>query len=192
MSGERFAFLHHVTCKYAPLFFPCAGFGVVEHFALQRLYHLALAASCRLRKVNHIHPAVIVQAACQRFHRGKAYRCVYFLESHRLAHDVGFHHLATHLHFDGIHLKAQAVKRHHFFVAVRVEIAPLGHKRIVCLVQPFTEQGLFFPCFRFAFRQLEVSLSHRKIVLCPFHVRTIDSNRTEPCGHFRKTVGSSA
>ena len=176
MAAENLAFLHHVTCQDTPFLFPCACFGVVEHFALQRFYDLALAAACRSRKVIHVHLSVIVQAACQRLHRGQADGRIYLLESHRLTHDVGFHHLTVHLHFDGVHLQAHAVKRHQLLVAVRVEIAPLGNKRIVSLVQPFTEQGLLLPRFRFSCGKFKVSLTDSEIVFGSFHVRTARFN----------------
>ena len=40
--------------------------------------------------------------------------------------------------------------------------------------------------------KFKISLSHRKIVFCTFHVRTVDFYRIKPCGQFGKTVGSFA
>ena len=123
--------------------FPCVTDGIIENLVFEVSDNLFLVLSGGLHQIIHIHTAVKVQTACQRFCRGQFLVGVYLLERYGFTHDVGFEYIFAYLHFNREHLHAEAVEHDKFFVIVRMEIAPLGYESVIKRVQPFTQIRLF-------------------------------------------------
>ena len=150
--------------------FPFSGGRVIEYLAFEVVDNLVLVLACGLHQIVHIHTAVKVKAACQRFARCQLHGRVYLLERYRLTHDVGFEYVALDLHFNREHFHAEAVKHDKLLVVIRVEKAPFGDKSIIASVQPFTQMRLFrlflllFDC------KFKICLADREIVVSPLRV----------------------
>ena len=141
----------HISGQELSLVFPTSGYGIVENLPFEGFRDLRPILACGLYDVVHIHLAVEIEAACQCFDRGQPYTGIYFLERHRLAHDVGLEDTFADLHFNGIDLHAQAVLHDKIFIVVLVEEAPFGHESIIQGIQPLTQSRLllfFLPLFR--------------------------------------------
>ena len=150
--------------------FPFSGGRVIEYLAFEVVDNLVLVLACGLHQIVHIHTAVKVKAACQRFARCQLHGRVYLLERYRLTHDVGFEYVALDLHFNREHFHAEAVKHDKLLVVVGVEKAPFGYKCVIASVQPFTQMRLFrlflllFDC------KFKICLADREIVVSPLRV----------------------